>query len=276
MVLRTGIHATMLGDALTPEGFERAHQAGVRCLEFPLGERGLDPGHPNQVKRIGRDLSGTGLAAWSLHADFGPKLDLGGPYPEARRAGIAMILLAARVLADVGGKVVVIHPGVGGFEDGERPQRVRACRESVEQLLDESEHLPVRFAVENMLPGHIGDRASELVALLAWLPQNRIGFCYDTGHARLCPDGLEIARCMKGRMITVHLQDNLGEGDAHLMPGDGTVDWEVVARMLDEADYRGPYVFETALPTPEEVIRRAHETAHRLDSLRNKPARRSR
>jgi sugar phosphate isomerase/epimerase len=178
------------------------------------------------------------------------------------------------LLSDVGGEIVVIHPGVG-VEDAQRAERVRACRESLEMLLEEAARFPVRFAIENMLPGHVGDRAAELVELLRGLPEDRIGFCYDTGHARLCPDGLEIARCMVGRMLTIHLQDNVGEGDAHLMPFDGTIDWTAVARMLDEVDYRAPYVFETALPTPDEVIRRARETAQRLDSLRANRARRS-
>jgi sugar phosphate isomerase/epimerase len=267
--LQVGIHATLLGETLTREGFERARQAGADCLEFPSpGERGLNPDRPDEVERIGRELEATGLRPWTLHADFGPKLDLGSPYPEARRAGIANILLSARLLTDVGGEMVVVHPGVGDMRDEERPERVRACRESLEALLEEAARLPVRFAIENMLPRHVGDCAAELAALLRGLPQDRIGFCYDTGHARLCPDGLEIARSMAGRMLTIHLQDNVGEGDAHLMPFDGTIDWAAVARMLDEADYRGPYVFETALPTAEEVIRRARETAARLHSLR--------
>lgn len=268
--MQVGIHATLLGEALTREAFDRARQAGIDCLEFPSpGERGLNPDRPKEIKRIRRDLEAAGLRLWTLHADFGPKVDLGSPYPEARRAGIAAILLAARLLCDAGGQIVVIHPGVGATEDGERRARLRACRESLEALLDESAHLGVRFAVENMLPGHVGDRASELAALVEGLPPDRIGFCYDTGHARLCPDGLEIARCMAWRMITIHLQDNVGEGDAHLMPFDGTVDWQEVARLLNEADYRGPYMFETALPTPDDVIRRAQNAAQRLHSLRN-------
>ncbi|UCH36566.1 MAG: sugar phosphate isomerase/epimerase, partial [Armatimonadota bacterium] len=92
----------------------------------------------------------------------------------------------------------------------------------------------------------------------------------DTGHARLCPDGLEIAGCMAGRMITIHLQDNVGEGDAHLMPFDGTVDWNGVARMLDEAGYTGPYLYETALPTAEDVIRRARRTSEKIESMRKR------
>lgn len=270
--MQTCIHATLLGERLTREAFERARDAGVDCLEFPtVGERGLNPDKPAEVARIGRDLAATGLSLWTLHSDFGPKWDLGSPYPEARRSGIANSLLGARLLADAGGQIVVIHPGLDAADE-EREARVRACRESLAALVEESADLPVRFAVENMLPGHVGDRASELAAMVKGLPADRIGFCYDTGHARLCPDGLEVARCMAGRMITIHLQDNVGEGDAHLMPFDGTVDWATVARMLDEAGYDGPYVFETALPTPEEVIRRARGTAERLHGLRDSGA----
>jgi len=264
----TGIHATLLGEALSREAFERARQAGINCLEFPLGERGLNPGQPAEIGRIRRDMEAADLSPWTLHSDFGPKFDLCGPYAEARRAGIAMNLLAARVAADAGCPVVIIHPAHGALADEERAARVRACRESLEALLEASSHLPVRFAVENLLPGQVGDRGSELAAILGGLPTNRIGFCYDTGHARLCPDGLEVARCMAGRVLTIHLQDNVGEGDAHLMPFDGTVDWPLAAQMLDAAGYDGPYMFETALPTADEVIRRARGTAERLESLR--------
>jgi sugar phosphate isomerase/epimerase len=265
--VQVGIHATLLGESLTREAFERARQAGIDCLEFPLGDRGLDPRQPAQVERIRRDMEAAGLRPWTLHADFGPKVDLGSHYVEAQQAGIAMTLLGARLLADVGGEIVIVHPGAGGTDDAERPERLRACREGLELLLDRSSHLPVRFAMENMLPGHVGDSAREMTTVLDGLPEDRIGFCYDTGHARLCPDGLEIARGMTGRIITVHLQDNVGEGDAHLMPFDGTVDWAIVGRMLDEAGYDGPYMFETALPTPDDVIRRARETAEKIHAL---------
>jgi sugar phosphate isomerase/epimerase len=264
----TGIHATLLGETLSREALERARQAGINCLEFPLGERGLNPGQPVQVERIRRDMEAAGLWPWTLHSDFGAKFDLCGPYVEARRAGLAMNLLAARVAADAGCQVVIIHPAHGPLSDEERATRVRACRESLEALLEASSHLAVRFAVENLLPGQVGDRGSQLAAMLEGLPGDRIGFCYDTGHARLGPDGLEIARWMAGRVLTIHLQDNVGEGDAHLMPFDGTVDWPLAMRMLDEAGYDGPYVFETALPSAEEVIRRARETAERLTALR--------
>jgi len=270
--VQVGIHATVLGESLSREAFERAREAGIDCLEFPLGDRGLNPGRPEQIERIRRDMEAVALLPWALHADFGPKVDFGSHYPEARQAGIAMTLLGARLVADVGGSIVVIHPGAGETEDGERPERLRACRESLEMLLDRSSHLPVRFAVENMLPKHVGDCRAELSAILDDLPADRIGFCFDAGHARLSSEGLEIARSMVGRVITVHLQDNVGEGDAHLMPFDGTVDWQMVAHMLDETGYDGTYMFETAVPTPEEVIRRARETAGKIHALRRGPA----
>ena len=268
MALQVGIHVAVLGEALTREAFERARQAGVDCVEFWVGERGLNPDQPAQIKRIRDDLRAAGLCISAVHADFDPKLDFGSPYPEARRAGIAAALLAARLAAEAGGSMVILHPGAGHVQDEERAQRLRAGRESLEQVLEQSAPLPVRFAVENMLPGRIGDCAADLTALLKSLPEGRVGFCYDTGHARLCAEGLEVGRCMGGRMIAIHLQDNLGESDDHLMPFDGTLDWALVARLLDEAGYDGPYMLETAKPTPEAVVQRASETVRRLRALR--------
>ena len=166
--MQVGVHAAVLGEALTREAFERAREAGVDCPEFWVGDHGLNPDRPDEVERIRRDLEPVGLRPWSVHADFGPRFDLSGPYAEARQTGMAVVLLAARLCADVGGAVVIIHPAAGASGD-QRPERLRACRESLEKLLERSAHLPVRFALENMLPGHMGDRASELEQLLAGL-----------------------------------------------------------------------------------------------------------
>lgn len=265
--MQVGIHAAVLGEPITAAALAAARQAGVDCLECALWERAIDPGRPAEIARLRRDIEAAGLYVRSFHADFGAKHDLGGPYAETRQAGRAMVLLAARIAADLGCAYVVVHPGHATADD-ERPARLRAARDSLEQLLEASEHLGTRFALENMRGGYAGDCAAELEMLTAGLPAERIGFCLDVGHARLCAEGLAVARCMTGRMVNVHLHDNQGAEDEHLMPFDGTMDWGAVMRVLDEARYTGPYVFETAQPTPTAVMRRARETAQRLQELR--------
>jgi sugar phosphate isomerase/epimerase len=43
-----------------------------------------------------------------------------------------------------------------------------------------------------------------------------------------------------GRLVwALHLHDNNGDGDFHLPPGKGNIDWSAVARALRDASYRG-------------------------------------
>lgn len=45
-------------------------------------------------------------------------------------------------------------------------------------------------------------------------------------------------------MLSLHLNDNDGEKDFHLLPGEGTVDWAEFRQALKEVGYRGPFLFE--------------------------------
>lgn len=42
----------------------------------------------------------------------------------------------------------------------------------------------------------------------------------------------------------MHLHDNDKSDDLHLLPFDGTIDWERVVTKLKECNYKGPVVFE--------------------------------
>ncbi len=56
------------------------------------------------------------------------------------------------------------------------------------------------------------------------------GICWDTGHANISgykqSEQLEV---LKGRLDVLHIHDNNGVRDEHLVPFDGNVDWEDVA-----------------------------------------------
>jgi len=53
---------------------------------------------------------------------------------------------------------------------------------------------------------------------------------------------------VSSRIITVHLHDNDGSEDQHLVPGGGTIDWQMVRSALDSSPYDGPLMFEVDRP----------------------------
>ncbi|MFC2106618.1 sugar phosphate isomerase/epimerase family protein, partial [Candidatus Bipolaricaulota bacterium] len=64
-----------------------------------------------------------------------------------------------------------------------------------------------------------------------------------------------------GQLSHLHLHDNHGERDDHLLPGEGTVDWARVLGVLEEIDFSGKAVLEAhqkGIP-PQEGLRRGIE-----------------
>ena len=118
-------------------------------------------------------------------------------------------------------------------------------RESLERIVDEAAPLGVKAAVENLECGALGRSADELEAVLEGFDAAHTGVCLDTGHAFLQPaQGAQLVRQIAPRVITTHFHDNNGKRDEHLLPGEGSVDWDGVLEALNTDVYCGPIIFE--------------------------------
>ncbi len=81
--------------------------------------------------------------------------------------------------------------------------------------------------------------------------------CLDTGHCSVF--GLSPADAVrligKEYLRALHVHDNDGKADRHMLPGEGVIDWEDFARALVEIDCTCPVSIETAvsskIPTDE-------------------------
>ena len=69
-------------------------------------------------------------------------------------------------------------------------------------------------------------------------------FCFDIGHANLDPGVAPAFEIMRDLIVTTHIHDNHGEKDEHLLPYDGTIDWDAALGMLDGAPQPLPIVLE--------------------------------
>ena len=73
--------------------------------------------------------------------------------------------------------------------------------------------------------------------------------CVDTGHTHEAesfwvPPPEEMIRILGSDISLLHLHDNSGHWDDHLMPGAGNINWPAVFDALDEVGYKGVYNFE--------------------------------
>ncbi|MFH1752494.1 MAG: sugar phosphate isomerase/epimerase, partial [archaeon] len=84
---------------------------------------------------------------------------------------------------------------------------------------------------------------------------NNAGFCLDTGHANLFPDGshsIELIEAFSGKLKHLHLHDNTGNPlssydfgfDLHLPPTLGNVNFKEIFAKLKEVNYSGNFTLE--------------------------------
>ena len=128
------------------------------------------------------------------------------------------------------------------------PDQKYAC--NLEKLLLVQDYikahdLGVRICIENL--GGIFAHIHQLMPLVNQLDEQHFGICLDTGHLNLQENSDQYNFIQKAgnRLRALHIADNEGASDQHLMPfGRGTVDFFAVVRGLREIGYEGLFNYE--------------------------------
>lgn len=134
----------------------------------------------------------------------------------------------------------------------------------LQEIADYAEILHIKVAFENTKVKGYLDYVMENIA------NQNVGICFDSGHYHAYfDDDLEFAK-FKNRIFAVHLHDNDKSDDLHLIPFDGTLNWQSVVKNLKENNYNGPITMElcyrneyTAMGI-EKFYRKGYEAGEKL------------
>ena len=135
-----------------------------------------------------------------------------------------------RLVNEIGVPMMVVHPYSLGVYLDERPIDFDEVRGLCEFAKDHG----ILLALENLgvigMPGldKIFDEVGSNPA------ETGLGVCIDTGHAwrSFHREGIwpvDFFRKFSDIIYEVHLNDNEGTEDLHLIPGDGTIDWDILS-----------------------------------------------
>ena len=132
------------------------------------------------------------------------------------------------------------------------------------QIFERAKVLGVTIACENIRP------YGNLAFILEQFPES--GFCWDVGHEHCSGDKRQFMPMFGCQLKALHVHDNLLDGDHHMIPYDGKIDFDRVARQIAESPYTGSVMLEiiqTASPlyaemSPEDYYARAGRAAARL------------
>lgn len=109
----------------------------------------------------------------------------------------------------------------------------------------------IGIAVENMVDfggrrrRYCGGDPEELIELVDTIHDPDVGICIDTGHANV--SGIHTGsfiRMVGSRLKATHIDDNNRDGDTHLPPFFGTVDWADTMKAFRDIGYEGDFSFE--------------------------------
>lgn len=239
--------------------------SGAEGLEVGTPPRHFDPLQPAQLESLAARMHALSFAAVSIHAPFGGSLDLADPNPHHRHAAIGAALTAAEAIKRLGGDRVIVHPSDLARHAHAAHARLDDCAASLKLLGPHCRRLGVTLTVETPLPHLIGGHPDEFAWLLRQCDDDT-RVCIDTGHTSFGRQWLRFVEIAGAHLIHVHANDNHGERDDHLPPGDGILDWAEIAGSLAAMPFTGWIMLELRCPAEPaaENFRRAFEQASRL------------
>lgn len=232
------------------EGVRWAAEHDVHYVDFCLDDGPIDPGEytAEEVDEIHdlctehdvhvglHTLSAVNVAETSAHVD------------EAVDQYLAAYVDIAAV---VGAERVIVHGGYHFTDDVD--ERTTAAKARLQRTLDHAAERGVTLLLENhnhepedSEMHYIPVTLAECVDYFEALDSPALGWAFNPPHARLFPEGIEgyLDRLGADLVGQVRLNDNDGEVEEHLHPGEGTMNFRRLFALLDDSGYDGHYMLK--------------------------------
>jgi len=239
--MKFGLSTTMIEDKDIFSQIPILSEYGIKKIELRANLKHFEYNNYKKIDLLSKKLDKFGIMAYSMHMPFG-NVDISREEKQIRDESIIRIKEAGLALQRLGGKVLVVHGGAK--VENKREKRVEISLQSLKELSDFCVERGLDLAVENTLPGRIGDKIEELLYIIEKLNSPNTGACLDTGHINVHGDPAEALKKLGDRLIHIHITDNLGENDDHLLPGEGNINWENFFAALNQINYKGILMLE--------------------------------
>ncbi len=188
-------------------------------------------------------------AGVTIHQAHGPWRFPPHDETEALRAERAEVMKRSiRVTAKLGCRYWVIHPLMpfGPNDDFEPEQFTKINYDFFCALLPTAKENGVTICFENMPMKKLSISTPEkTLEFIHLIHDENFRLCLDTGHSMVFGiQPAEAVRLAKDDLKVMHVHDNHGKNDEHLIPYSGIVDWADYRRALDEIGFDGVYSLE--------------------------------
>lgn len=159
---------------------------------------------------------------------------------------VAWNLRAIEICGRLGIPQMVVH---SGWDPGAtRDEWYVRNKRFFEKLFDAMEKYHVHVLHENTtnanMPWFYPKTGAEMRAFSEYVDHPLFHSCWDTGHANIEGSQYDEIQAIGNDLYGVHINDNRGMQDEHVIPYFGTVNMDEILHALADVDFRGPFVFE--------------------------------
>src|SRR3989440_11777931 len=201
-----------------------------------------------QIPDLRREVEKLGLAVSNINANcsFGYWKDappepyfepsLISPNPQHRKDRARLILKTLDLAKAVGAANISITSGrsLGGMPP---IPAAKQFTESIKPILDRADALNINVGIE-CEPGLFLEFVTELKEWIDRLNHPRFGANLDIGHSQVIGESIpEVVKMLAGRIWNLHIEDIPGRKHYHMIPGEGTLDWNSLRDVLTSIGY---------------------------------------
>ncbi|MBQ8292110.1 MAG: sugar phosphate isomerase/epimerase [Clostridia bacterium] len=244
------------------DGLRKMKSHGYDCVDYseicnpncePFGWS--DAEYEKYLREVGEEAQQVGVEITQIHGLW-PTDDR---FCKQREKDLRLFEKQIRGAYYLGCKKMVVHPvmpyGWGSELDKDKVWELNI--ERYKRLTQYAEKYDVTVCTENMpFTAYDTSRTKALKELIKEIDHPLFKMCLDTGHANVCREDIaEDVRLLGDDLVALHVHDNKGNWDQHLIPYQGNIKWEEFLAALKEIGYKGCFTLETCVSrnTPEPV-----------------------
>ena len=170
------------------------------------------------------------------------------PLDEAQvERAVALNIRAIEVCGLLGIPTMVVHSGWD--KNATKEEWFARNKAFFDRILPTAEKHNVCICHENSTRVNIGGvypkTGAEMREFSEYVGHPLFHSCWDTGHANIEGSQYDEILTIGDDLRAVHINDNRGERDEHVIPYFGTVNMDEIMMALKEIDFKGPFTFES-------------------------------
>lgn len=233
---------------LSEHGYNAVDYQEFSSMNSPLYAMS-DENFEKYLGSVAACASASGVEIYQLHAIWPTA---GDATEEGRQKSLWYYRRSMLGAKHLGCKRVVVHPWMpyGWQGGGTKEEYFKLNVRLLQELIPAAKEYGVYVCLENMpyLKGQAFSTVEEWKAVLDEVNDGFAKACLDTGHLNVMGEDPYASVLLLGKHLeAMHVHDNRWRQDMHLIPYQGTLDWDGLLKGLKDVGFDGCFSLETAI-----------------------------